>query len=109
MLKLLQFYPWRGTNGSTKVSKQNLTLKVAWLTGDNVKDQFQSVVLKSIKHLDGDNSAPFLTEETISFLKAPEAFGIVSAHAYIGARGIKRALELGSDVVVCKYNWSIPI
>jgi hypothetical protein len=54
-----------------------------------------------ITHLDLDNEAPFLTDETLQFLSRPQDFQLVSAHAYIGARGIKRALAEGCDIIIC--------
>ena len=67
-----------------------------------MKSTFQGSLTKGVKHLDGDNLAPFLAAVTVSFLKEPEKFSLVSAHAYIGARAIKRPLDLGSDIVICK-------
>lgn len=63
---------------------------------------FQESQGKGFVHLDGDNNAKFLTQETVTFLKSPENFQLVSGHAYVGARGVKRALDLGCDIVICK-------
>lgn len=84
------------------MQERNFGLKVAWLSGDDVTKQLTNLLPEGFKHLDGDNAASFLTSETRAFLEEPGSFDLVSAHAYIGARGIKRALDLGSDIVICK-------
>jgi hypothetical protein len=65
---------------------------------------FESEAAQQITHLDGNNTAAFLPAETVRFMERPKEFQVVRAHAYIGARGIKRALDHGSDIVICKFQ-----
>ncbi|KAH0841223.1 hypothetical protein FOPE_06170 [Fonsecaea pedrosoi] len=81
--------------------EKKLDLKVAWLVGDDVKSQFISMLDSGVTHLDGDNAACFLTPETRTFLETPARFDIVTAHAYLGARGVKKALDIGADIIIC--------
>ena len=52
-------------------------------------------------HLDSKNSNIKVAEGTDAFLRDPENMPVVSANAYLGMRGIKRALEAGADIVIC--------
>lgn len=63
---------------------------------------FQEAIKEGLLHLDGENDASFLSRETAEFVKAPNKFHVVAANAYVGARGIKRALDLGCDIVICE-------
>lgn len=87
----------------SKAREKKLNLRVAWLVGDDVKGPLNSNLDKGLTHLDGNNEAAFLTPETLSFLRSPKEFDIITAHAYVGARGIKKALDLGADVIICTY------
>jgi hypothetical protein len=65
------------------------TLIVAWVDGDNVISLFPELQKQGLKHLDG--------------LEKFESFEgeVVTAHAYLGSRGIRKALENGADIVIC--------
>lgn len=88
---------------ASMVREQKLSLKVGWVSGDDVLPGFQKAVKSGVLHLDGDNEASFLSKETAEFVKNPSSFEVVSANAYIGARGIKRALDLGCDIIICTF------
>lgn len=75
------------------------------MTGDDVLPLFKGTAVDSIAHLDGDNTARHLDAETVQFMQRSQEFNTVSAHAYLGARGIKKALDLSCDIVICKF-WS---
>lgn len=84
--------------------KAGLDCKVGFVSGDDILEKFKSSLSNGITHLDNDNYAEFLTAETKGFLENPADFKIISAHAYIGARGVKRALDLGCDIVICEFT-----
>lgn len=69
------------------------SVKIAWVTGDNVLDQIKdpkSEAYASIKHL--------------SYGTSLEEWGydpILTANAYIGCSGILEALERGADIIIC--------
>ncbi|XP_053316264.1 uncharacterized protein LOC128483965 [Spea bombifrons] len=67
------------------IKKADLDLKIAVVTGDDLMKKKDS--LKDAGILDMENGKPF-----------PEK--IHSMHAYLGARPISRALDLGADIVV---------
>ena len=77
-------------------------MKVAYLAGDdlldNVKEQLESG--KLAPHLDEKNPNVKLHELTAA-LKDVKGKPIVSANAYLGARGIVAALKHGADIVIC--------
>lgn len=79
---------------------------MGFVSGDDVLEKFKSALTAGIAHLDGDNTGDFLPAETRAFLESPGEFNIISAHAYLGARGVKRALDLGCDVVICESHLS---
>jgi hypothetical protein len=85
-----------------QIRDQHLDLKVGWVSGDDVFPHFEKAMKEGLLHLDGDNAAPFLSKETADFVTDPSGFEVVAANAYVGARGIKRALDLGCDIVICK-------
>lgn len=66
-------------------------LTVAWVEGDDLLAELPELLASGLKHLDNDITA----EEE---LKGKE---VLSCHAYIGSRGIQRALEAGADIIIC--------
>ncbi|KAJ6493830.1 DUF1446 domain protein [Mycena vulgaris] len=74
------------------VKAHNLTLKVAWISGDEV--------LPTILERSNSNSQAFLnayTNETLSSWP----FKPLYAQAYLGGLGIATAFEKGADIVIC--------
>jgi hypothetical protein len=67
------------------------TLKVAYITGDDVMGIVDDLKASgSTRHLDAPSS-------DLSMLNKP----LLSANAYIGMGGIVAALNAGADIVVC--------
>lgn len=84
------------------VKEKELQLKVAYVFGDDLTEAIQEDVERSgtlPKHLDSDSAKATLPDNTTALLNKDHP--IVSAHAYLGARAIVRALELGADIVIC--------
>ena len=93
------------------IEELNLTLKVSYIDGDDLMPRMEELSNEGelLKNLDKGN-------DLFSYSKQP-----LTANAYLGAWGIKEALDNGADVVVCprvtdaavvigpaawKYNWS---
>ncbi|KAJ9244295.1 hypothetical protein DTO169E5_1900 [Paecilomyces variotii] len=77
---------------SEVVQKQGLSLKTAWVTGDEVIDQIRDGLRRGEPVLYG-----LETHEPLRSL--PE--DIVYAQAYLGAAGISEGLRQGADIVIC--------
>lgn len=75
------------------IEKGNLSLKTAWVSGDEVLNQVQSQVKKggldALKNMD--------TGEQLSRWE----YEPIYAQAYLGAFGVAKALEEGADIVIC--------
>jgi hypothetical protein len=79
-----------------------LNLKVAFISGDDIFGNFGELVRVGLQHLDGCDTEVKLAKETTAYLADPTQFDTVSAHAYLGARAIKRGLDLGCDIIICE-------
>ena len=85
-----------------QIVEKDYDLKVAAVTGDNLLPEVANILKASGKlpHLDGSN-------RNIHFAKSIDAYvnltdhPLVSANAYLGARGIVKGLELGADIIIC--------
>lgn len=75
---------------------------MGWVSGDDILPGFEKLRTIGLNHLDGEDKGIKLIDETSRFIKEPEKFEVVSAHAYIGARAIKRGLDLGCNIIICK-------
>jgi hypothetical protein len=82
-----------------EVKKRGLGLRVAYVSGDNLIGQIDELE-KELTHLDAENGEVKIPEKV--WLSNPEK-KVVSANAYLGARGIKTALEEGADIVICMF------
>jgi hypothetical protein len=93
------------------VRELNLNLKVAYIDGDDLMPRINDFFKDGEKLINIDKNIPL-----DSYDKKP-----ITANAYLGAWGIKEALDNGADVVICprvtdaavvigpaawKYNWS---
>lgn len=58
---------------------------------------------EKLRHLESDNPSVVKSDLTFAFLHAPDnrPVPMVSAHAYLGARGIVRGLKEGAQIVIC--------
>lgn len=54
-----------------------------------------------LPHFDTSNMSVKLRSQTYAFLSTPEPVPMVSAHAYLGARGIVDGLRRGADIIIC--------
>jgi hypothetical protein len=64
-------------------------LTVAWVDGDNVISLLPELQKRGPVHIDGREKFESFDGE------------VVTAHAYLGSRGIVKALEDGADIVIC--------
>ena len=71
-------------------------LKVAYVAGDDLFDALQKD-FSILPHLDSVNDEIRLAGSNEQLTKE----SMVSANAYIGARGIVAALRAGADIVIC--------
>ena len=71
--------------------KLDLDAEVAWIEGDDLLDRLEAL------QQDGEPLAHMETGRPLKDLDAR----IMSANAYLGARGIRLALEQGADLVIC--------
>ncbi|OAL30960.1 hypothetical protein AYO22_01255 [Fonsecaea multimorphosa] len=83
----------------SKVDENNYSLKVSYVQGDNVLSRLGEIFSTSTySHLDSNRARVKLNKATHSFLDTQKE--IISAHAYLGARGITAALRAGADIVI---------
>ena len=83
------------------VKEKGYSLKVAWIEGDNLLAEAKEMARNGElpPHLDSGNEDVHLAKgvtQSPDSQKKP----IVSANAYLGAREITKALELGADIVI---------
>ncbi|KAK7910748.1 hypothetical protein PG985_013229 [Apiospora marii] len=79
-------------------------LKIAWVEGDDllpdVRELLRPDAQGRLPHLDAENPAVKLADDTASFLDDPRK-KIVAANAYLGCRTIRAGLDAGADIVIC--------
>ncbi|KAL2816026.1 DUF1446-domain-containing protein [Aspergillus cavernicola] len=56
---------------------------------------------EELQHLDSGNPSVIPSPLTYAFLHAETTVPMVSAHAYLGARGIVNGLGRGADIIIC--------
>ncbi|KAK2616230.1 hypothetical protein QQS21_000865 [Conoideocrella luteorostrata] len=87
------------------VVERKLQLCVAYVDGDNLMHKVHNLLPgreAALKiHLDGANKDVRISQDSLSFLDHPREMPIVAANAYLGYRGIKRALDEGADIIIC--------
>ncbi|KAJ5087445.1 DUF1446-domain-containing protein [Penicillium angulare] len=86
------------------VSQKKHDLNVAYLSGDDLFPQFgpnMPATKEDLHHLDSGNPSVTPSSLTYAFLNTNERIPMVSAHAYLGARGIVDGLRRGADIIIC--------
>ncbi|KAL2850618.1 hypothetical protein BJY01DRAFT_209965 [Aspergillus pseudoustus] len=87
--------------------EKNLCLRVAYLSGDDlypVLGPNMPATKDQLTHLDVSNPSATPASLTYAFLRGTpdgKAIPMVSAHAYLGARGILHGLRAGADIILC--------
>ncbi|OJJ02586.1 hypothetical protein ASPVEDRAFT_42091 [Aspergillus versicolor CBS 583.65] len=88
------------------VSEKNLSLRVAYLSGDDMYPALgpnMPSTKDALRHLDSGNPSAAPSGLTYAFLNnnSGKPAPMVSAHAYLGARGIVDGLRRGADIIIC--------
>ncbi|KAL4805064.1 DUF1446 domain-containing protein [Aspergillus unguis] len=87
------------------VSEKGLGLRVAYLSGDDLYAALgpnMPTTKEELRHLDSGNPSTVPAELTYAFLNnGGNPVPMVSAHAYLGARGIVDGLRRGADIIIC--------
>ncbi|KAJ5628520.1 hypothetical protein N7490_010748 [Penicillium lividum] len=88
------------------VSEKNLNLQVAFLSGDDLYPLVgpnMPTTKEGLAHLDSGNPSVVPPDLTYAFLNTKDGKPVpmVSAHAYLGARGIVDGLRRGADIIIC--------
>ncbi|CAJ0549990.1 Ff.00g065850.m01.CDS01 [Fusarium sp. VM40] len=86
------------------VKQKHLSLSVAYLSGDDLYHRFgpnMPTTKEELQHLDFENASFVPSELTYAFVNGDEKVPMVSAHAYLGARGILAGLRRGADIIIC--------
>lgn len=82
------------------VEEKNLSLKVAWVSGDNLLPNATELLRNHMEHLDAVNPKVKPEQDTDNFLDDPNK-PLVSCNAYLGARAITKGLQEGADIIIC--------
>ncbi|KAL4801501.1 hypothetical protein BDV18DRAFT_167341 [Aspergillus unguis] len=89
------------------VAEKSLNLRVAYISGDDIYPRIgpnMPISKEELRHLDSDNSEVNPASLTYAFLQGTadgKPVPMVSAHAYLGARGIVHGLRAGADIILC--------
>ncbi|GAB7347764.1 hypothetical protein MBLNU459_g5311t1 [Dothideomycetes sp. NU459] len=96
------------------IHDKGFDLKVAYVTGDDISPELPKTMPRTrdsalLPHLDSVNEAVDLHSSDVAFVgndgdsdgNYNAAPAIVSANAYLGARGVVAALRHGADIVIC--------
>ncbi|PYH86691.1 DUF1446-domain-containing protein [Aspergillus uvarum CBS 121591] len=87
------------------VLEKGYELTVAYVSGDDLYPDLgphMPMTKEELQHLDSGNPSIKPSELTYAFLAAQnEKIPMISAHAYLGARGIVDGLRRGADIVIC--------
>lgn len=86
-----------------QVTEKKLNSKVAYIEGDHLLTKIQDDMGqgKSLQHSDAKNLEVTLDSELNEFAKHPHVSSIVSANAYLGARGIAKGHRDEVDIAIC--------
>ncbi|KAJ5681411.1 DUF1446 domain-containing protein [Penicillium maclennaniae] len=87
------------------ISEKKLNIRVAYLSGDDLYPTLgpnMPTTKEELRHFDSNNTATMPAELTYAFLNnGGDPVPMVSAHAYLGARGIVDGLRRGADIIIC--------
>ncbi|KAL3445056.1 DUF1446-domain-containing protein [Aspergillus insuetus] len=89
------------------VQEKNLPLRIAYLSGDDLYPRLgpnMPTTKDQLTHFDSSNPSATPTSLTYAFLRGTpdgKPIPMVSAHAYLGARGIVHGLRAGADIILC--------
>lgn len=85
--------------------EKELNLRVAYLAGDDMYPMLgpnMPTTKQELHHLDSGNPSTSPDDLTYAFLNnSSSPVPMVSAHAYLGARGIVDGLRRGADIIIC--------
>ena len=86
----------------SEVKRRGLDLKVGYVYGDDLIEEVKEKLGKGELpgHLDSENDQVSLAENAKDLMDV-KGKPVVSANAYLGARGIVEGLKRGADVVIC--------
>jgi hypothetical protein len=102
MVRIREISPERDRSKTLQIKQNNYNLKVGYVLGDNLLSRIHELIdpNNGAVHLDSETKEITLAKNTYGFLDDTKK--IVSAHAYLGARAIKRGLDEGCDIIICK-------
>ncbi|KAJ5503259.1 hypothetical protein N7463_006133 [Penicillium fimorum] len=86
------------------IQQKGFALRVAYLSGDDLYTKFGPNMPQSaeqLQHLDAENNSVKPGPLTYAFTNTTKPVPMVSAHAYLGARGIVDGLRRGADIIIC--------
>ncbi|KAI1607946.1 hypothetical protein EDD36DRAFT_483399 [Exophiala viscosa] len=87
------------------VDSERLSLKIAWVSGDDLLHRADELLSTQANHLDSTNPDIKISQSTLCFLndRKQNVFSqpLLSANAYLGARAITKGLREGADIVIC--------
>jgi Protein of unknown function (DUF1446). len=92
------------TKSYKQIHQKGLTLRVAYLSGDDLYAKLGPNMPQSaeeLQHLDAGNTSVKPSPLTYAFTNTTKPVPMVSAHAYLGARGIVDGLRRGADIIIC--------
>lgn len=83
-------------------AKQQLGLKVAYVEGDNFMDRIDKYIdpKHGLQHIDSESDSFVPAKNGNYFLQDRQQHEVICANAYLGARGIIKALNNEADIVI---------
>ncbi|OAG37834.1 hypothetical protein AYO21_07940 [Fonsecaea monophora] len=85
------------------VGEKGYLINVAFVSGDDVLPEIKNQLQQTGElppHLDSENTEVRLDERTLTF-RDMNRKPLVAANAYLGARAILAALDVGADIIIC--------
>ncbi|MCJ1376996.1 hypothetical protein MMC17_000086 [Xylographa soralifera] len=81
-------------------TERKLELKICYVSGDDLIDTVLEQLSSGNGFLNPLDGETYVSQQHTRFLENPQK-AIVSAHAYLGARAIRKGLEEGADIIIC--------